>query len=99
MVDMTNLTNVTGLGSLAVYTNNATEGILFTGGIIVFFIIMLITLFRNGEPFENALVVSSWSMFIVSILFWYGDLLPPLVPLCFLIVSAISVLILKTSQA
>jgi len=98
MVDMTNLTNITGLGSLAKFTNNSTDGVLFTGGLIVFFIIILVGLFKNGEPFENALVVSSWSMFIVSILFWYGELVPPLVPLGFLVTAAVSVLILKTSQ-
>jgi hypothetical protein len=98
MVDFTNLTNATTLQGVAEYTNNATGGVLFQGGIFMFFIIMMIILTKNDEPFENALAVSSWSMFVVSAMFWFAELIPTIIPLAFLMLASISVLILYTKR-
>jgi hypothetical protein len=98
MVDFTNLTNATSLQGIAYYTNSMTDGILFMGGIIVFFIIILVTLVKNDEPFENALAVASWSMFIVSLFFWFANLLPTLIPLAFLFIAALDTLYLYSSR-
>jgi ABC-type Fe3+-siderophore transport system permease subunit len=98
MVDLTNFTNVTTLQGLVYETNNVVGNILFTGGMITFFIIILMTLLRNGEPFENCLAVSGWSMFVVSLIFWLGHLVPTLLVLAFLMISAFSTLYLYTTK-
>ena len=59
MVNMTAVSNITSLQGIAYYTNNMTNGLLFTGGMVVFFIIILVALVKNGEPFENGLAVAS----------------------------------------
>ena len=46
MVDLTNFTNVTTLQGLVYETNSSVGGILFTGGMITFFIIILIHTYR-----------------------------------------------------
>ena len=98
MVDMTNLTNITSLQGIAYYTNSMTDSLLFTGGIIVFFFIILMALIKNGEPFENGLAVASWSMFVVSLFFWFAQLVPTGLPICFLIVAAFDTLYLYASR-
>jgi hypothetical protein len=98
MVDMTNVSNISSLQGIAYYTNNMTDGLLFTGGIIVFFFIILMALVKSGQPFENGLAVASWSMFIVSVLFWFAQLVSPLLCLGFLVVAAFDVLYLFASR-
>jgi len=94
----TGLTNISGIQGLASYTNNATSGILFTGGMITLFIVLLFVLLKNEQPFENAFAASSWAMFIISSLFWLAELVPTLVPLGFLLCAGISVLILASRR-
>ncbi len=91
-----NVSNITGLGSFASYTNDATGGILFSGGIIVFFIIVLVLLLKFERPFEEALTVSSWLFFIVSILFWTGQFISLIFPLFFLAISSFGTLYIFT---
>lgn len=97
-IDLTNVTNSTTLQGLAYYTNNMTDGILFIGGIVAMFIIMLMVLIRNQQPFENALAISSWTTFIVSVMFWFAKLLPTIIPLMFLMFTAFSTLYLYSSR-
>ena len=98
MVDLTNFTNVSTLQGLVYETNNAVGSVLFSGGMIAFFIIILMVLFRNGEPFENCLAVAGWSMFVVSLIFWLGHLVPTLLVLAFLAISAFTTLYLYTTK-
>lgn len=97
-MDLTNLTNTTTLQGLAYYTNNAVDGVLFTGGMIVMFIIILMTLLRFEQPFENALAISSWVSFIFSVFFWFAKLLPTIIPLMFLMITAFTTLYLYSSR-
>lgn len=98
MVDMTNLTNVTSLQGLAYYTNSMTDSLLFTGGVIVFFFIILMALAKLGEPFENALAVASWSMFIISTFFWFAQLVPTIIPLALLLIVAFDTLFIYAAK-
>jgi hypothetical protein len=97
-MDLTNFTNVTSLQGLAYTANNAVNNILFDGGMIAFFIIILMVLFRNGEPFENCMAVAGWSMFVVSLIFWLGHLITTLLVLAFLMIAAFSTLYLYTQK-
>jgi hypothetical protein len=101
-MDFTNLTNVSTMQGVAYYTNNATDGILFTGGIIVFFIIILMYLYKNmennGYSFVGIFTTSSWIMFVVSGFFYLSKLIPTLLPLMFLILSAIGTIVLYSSS-
>ena len=93
-----NLENVTGFGKLALYTNDATGGVLFSGGLIVFFIIVLVLLLKYDRPFEEALTVASWSFFMVAVMFWIGGFVALAFPLFFLAVSALGTLYLFSSK-
>jgi len=98
MVDMTNLTNITSLQGIATYTNSMTDNILFNGGILVLFIIMLMVLSRNDEPFINTLAISSWSCFILSAFLWLSHLINTLFVLGFLFIAGFSVFYLYSSN-
>lgn len=93
-----NITNITSLQKLAYVTNNYTDGVLFIGGLIVFFIVILMILIKNEQPLPNALAISSWSIFIVASLLWYASLVPTIIPLTFLILTAFTTLYLYTSN-
>jgi len=101
-VDFSNISNITSAQGLAYYTNNAVDGILFTGGMIAFFIIILIVLYRsaevNGYDFGSMFTVASWSMFVISGFFWLAKLVPTLLVLMFLFFSAIGVIYLYSSR-
>lgn len=89
-MDLTNLTSGSQtLQGVALWTNNNVNGVLFTGGLIVFFIIIVMALQRYAEPFENILAVSGWSMFIVSLFFWFAHLVPTLLVLFFLLMAVV----------
>jgi hypothetical protein len=99
MVDMTNLTNLTNLQGMAYYTNNMVDGILFSGGLIAFFFILMLVLIKQGNTdWASILAVSSWSMFLVSAFFWYAELVSVIFPLGFLILGAFSIIVLYTSS-
>lgn len=98
MVNMTDVSNVTSLQGIAQFSNNAVDGVLFGGGIIVFFFIILLVLSHRGQPFEQALAVASWSMFTISVFFWFAHLLPIVFPLGFLIVASFDVMYLFSSK-
>lgn len=98
MADLSNLTGVDTVQELMFFTNNAVSGILFSGGMAVFFFIILVALLKNNEPFENALAVASWVMFVVSAFFWLAHLLPTIVPLAFLVIAAFDLLYLYASR-
>lgn len=98
MVNTTGINNITSLQGIASYTNNAVDGLLFTGGMIAFYIIIFIVLTKNDEPFENAFTVTSWSMFTISIFFWFAELIPTLLVITFLVMSALGTLYLYTSR-
>jgi hypothetical protein len=97
-MDTTNLTNISSLQGVAYYTNEATGGILFSGGLIVFFFIVLMVSLRSNEDFANALAVASWSMFLVSVFFWFAHLTPTMLSLAFLFIAGFSVLYLYASK-
>jgi len=102
MVDFTNLTNTSNFQQVALYTNNATDGILFTGGIIAFYIIILMYLYRNmeqsGYEFSAVFTATSWVMFIISGFFWMADLISTPMPLMFLLFSAFGTIYLYASR-
>ena len=95
----TGLNNITSLQGMAYYTNVHTDGLLFTGGIIVLYFVMIMVLLKNDEPFINVLATSSWSMFILSMFFWLAQLIPTLLVLGFLMLGAFSVLFMYANRS
>jgi len=98
-IDTSNFTNLTSLQAVAQFTNNSVDGVLFTGGMIVFFIILLMFLIKfNQMPFENNFTVGSFVMTFVSTFFWYAKLLPTAVPLIFLAFTVVGTFMLYGSK-
>lgn len=84
---------------VASVVNDNTDGILFTGGMIVFFVILVMQFMnRSDMPIENNISVSAWIMFIISGFFWYAHLIYTIVPLSFLGIAAISTLFMYSSK-
>jgi hypothetical protein len=97
-MNTTLINNITDFQTLASATNSAVDGILFTGGMLVFYIIMIVIFIRYDQPIENAVTSSSWIMFMIAGLFWYAELVPTLIPLAFLFIAGLGVLYLNTSK-
>jgi hypothetical protein len=97
-----NLTNFTsglnGFQGMASQANSVTGGMLFGGGCVVFFLIILMALIRNDRPFDEALLIASWSMFLVSGLFWLAHLVYDGVPIAFFIVAVLSIIYVRASS-
>jgi len=95
-----NTTTITGMGALAKWTNTAVGGILFDGAMLVFFVIIIIIYLKSADnpDFESAFTVTSFIMFIPSLFLWVGELLDGIIPLLFLIFTAIGVLYLYTKN-
>jgi hypothetical protein len=53
---------------------------------------------RSGELFEHALAIASWSMFVISLFFWFGELIPTFLPLLFLLMAGISTFYIYSSR-
>jgi hypothetical protein len=98
MVDVTNLSAINSLSDLATYTNNETSSLLFTGGIVTLFIVMVLMLVRNEWEFVNALSVSGWIFFIVSGFLWLSHLIPAVMPLLFLFISGFATFYIYASR-
>jgi hypothetical protein len=97
VVNTTGISNITSFQGLAEYTNTGVGGLLFEGGMVVFFIIMLVVLTKNFS-FEDALLVSAWSMFTISLFFWLAHLISTITPLAFLFIAGASTLYIYTSR-
>jgi len=97
-INTTLINNITTLGGLANASNNFSNGILVSGGIIVLYIITIMVMLKYEQPLENSLAISSWSFFVVSAFFWFAKLVSIKMPLVFLIISAFSVLYLYASR-
>lgn len=101
MVELGNIT-INNLQQLAQYTNNSVDGALFTGGIITFYIIILILLYKNmeqnGYEFSAVFTTTSWITFIISTFFWFAQLIPTTIPLIFLFLSAFGTIYLYASK-
>jgi len=97
VINTTGLSNITSLQGIAAYTNDATEGILFIGAIIIFFFILTMIL-AEKNPIEHAIAVSSWSMFIISLFFWLAHLIPVIAVLPFLFIAGFTTLYLYSTK-
>lgn len=97
-MNTTGLNTLSDFQALAYYTNNMTDGILFGGGVIVLFIVLLLVLIRNDRDFGDALTVSSWSFFIISALLWFASLIPTLYPLGFLFLAGFGTMFMYASK-
>jgi hypothetical protein len=98
MVDVTNISSINSISDLAAFTNNETSGLLFTGGIIVLFIVMLLILTKNEWDFVNSLSTTGWIFFIVSGFMWLSHLIPAAIPLLFLFISGFSTFYIYASK-
>jgi hypothetical protein len=87
LYNLTQLQQATTMGKLVIYANNASDGYLILFFIIAMFFIMFMALKRYD--FGDAILVSSFISFILSLVASFGGFLNMLYPLGFLIVTAI----------
>ena len=74
MVNLGNVTDSSNFFDLAFYINNAVDGLLFNGGLIVFFLIILIGSRKFDVKIEHSMAAASWSTFIISGMLWFPHL-------------------------
>lgn len=65
-LNITALTNSTGMGNLFCVVNQSTDGILLGGFIIAIFFVVLLVL--KKWDFEKALLATSWSCFLIALI-------------------------------
>lgn len=99
--NITALSNVDNLAELFLYANNSTgaatgEGILFGLISIALFFIMLFVLKR--WEFDKALLTSSFSMFILTLILSFAKLVTFYFPLAFLIIMAFTGMYMYISE-
>ena len=78
------------MGKIAIYANNASNGILMGGFMIAIFFVMMFVLKR--WDFDDALLSSSFVCFILSSILAYSKLLNIIFPLGFLAITAFTAL-------
>lgn len=99
MYDLTCLTNATDWGVMAGCANTATEGTLFGGISIALFFVLLIGLRRGGGwNMDDALLVSSFALFILTGILSYGGFVNIIFPLGFLALLAFTGLYVWASR-
>lgn len=95
-LNMTALGNNDGVSSLMCVVNNSTDGVLMIGFLIAIFFIMILVL--KKYDFDKALLVGSWSCFLVAAIgaaVKCGDgsvFLSPYIALVFLVIAAFTAL-------
>lgn len=95
MYNLTNLTTAQNIGDVTLTANNYSQGFLFGGALVAVFFIMLMGLLRWG--FDTALIVSSWTCFILGIILSFGGFVTITLPLAFLAIAAFTTLFLWAS--
>ena len=95
IIDLSNVTqNATALYGVTKYTNDATSGVLMNGGLIAFFIIILLASRKFGVPFVDSLAVASWSMFVLSVFLFALQMVFGLLVFVFLGLAIIATVVL-----
>lgn len=84
MYDLTNLSNSISISDIAQYTNNVTDGLFFTLGIVSVFIIMLFIMKKFS--FELAIITTSFTCFILSVMGWAGGFIGSYVVIAFTVI-------------
>jgi len=97
LYNLTNLTNGSGMGDVALFANNASDGILYGLGIIAIFFIIFMAL-KKSSDFAEALITSSFLCFIISGILVYGGFLNIIYVLVFLILTAFSALFMWSQK-
>lgn len=97
-MNTTLISNITSLQGMTYYTNNATDGILFIGGIVALFFVMLIVLSRTMNNGWGALASSSWIAFILSVFCWFAKLVPTAEVIVFLIVTVVATVLMFSDK-
>ena len=83
---MTDLAASTNVFDLVSFANGATGGILLVLFVMAVFFVMLLSL--KKYEFDSALLVSSFSCFMISIVLVYTETIPLLWALVYLIIAA-----------
>lgn len=90
MFNTTTLANADTFYKLVVYANDSTNQILFALFVMSVFFIMIMALKR--WEFDNAILVSSFICFVISIMLNYAQLMPIVWGLVFLCLTAFTAL-------
>jgi|TARA_Y100000310_G_C20686141_1_gene819135 hypothetical protein len=96
MYNLTILSDSDSIGDLFITANTYSNSTLFGMFIIAIFFVMLMVL-KKWE-FTSALLTSSFSSFILSLILVYADLLNFIYPLLFLTITAFTALYVFTAQ-
>jgi len=86
MYNLTELQEATTVSGIFTYANTNTSGMLMGFLMVSIFFIMLMILKRYS--FEDAMLASSFSCFILSLILSYGGMLNFIYPLSFLLIAA-----------
>lgn len=86
--NVSELYNATTISDVVMYANTATSGVLFGFFIVAIFIVMMFVL--KKYDFEDALVTSSFSCFLLSGILAYGGIINIIYPLAFLALTALT---------
>ena len=84
MYNLTNLTNVQGIGGLVTFGNQTTSGLLVGLFMVAIFIIILMYQ-KSNFPFYAIFLADSFACFALSLILAYGGFLNPYFVLFFLI--------------
>lgn len=82
-------TNVTSIYQLVKTADDLSDHILVTGFLIALFFVILLSLHKY--EFKNALLVTSWVVFLISLFGWYAEFVGIYVLITFLSLAGISV--------
>ena len=97
-MNTTGINGIDSLQGLAYWTNTQVSGLLFTGGLIALFIVAVMVLLRNDENILNALTITGWTFFILSLFFWISELVAVVLPILFLSISLVGTILLYSGK-
>lgn len=88
--NLTSLTDSVVVTDVVGFANQASGGWLLLGFLIGFFVVVFLGTFRFGV--EKSFIASSFSSFLVSLLFWYSFGIDVMIPTLFLVVLGFAML-------
>lgn len=100
LYNMTKLVQSQDVGDLALTANSYSGGVIFGGGSLAVFIIVLVLLTRNpNSEFANSLLVASFVSFVLAGILAFGEYLSPIFSLGYLILMALTGLFIWTTKS
>ena len=96
MYNLTNLTSAGSFGKVASFGNEITSGLLTTLLVFAPVLVIIIAMTRKGFDFVDVVLVSSFAGFVLSGLFFIGNLCSGTQPIIYLVILALAALFKTT---